>query len=139
MPVLGGIPRFSTGLKLKEFDDEPVGDWPFRELVGCLMWLANQTRPDSANAVRAIARYANQPREVHWRTVTGVLEHVFSTNDFGIALQKGSGLELVAFADADYASKATDRRSVSGGDIMCAGACVCWFSRTQKCVTLSTT
>ena len=22
---------------------------------------------------------------------------------------------------------------------MCAGACLCWFSRTQKCVTLSTT
>ena len=22
---------------------------------------------------------------------------------------------------------------------MCAGACVCWFSRAQKCVTLSTT
>ena len=21
---------------------------------------------------------------------------------------------------------------------MCAGACVCWFSRTQKCVTVST-
>ena len=33
---------------------------------------------------------------------------------------------------------ATDRRSVSGGAIMCAGACVCWFSRTQKCITLST-
>ena len=42
-------------------------------------------------------------------------------------------------ADADYASNATDRRSVSGGAVMCAGACVCWFSRTQKCVTLSTT
>ena len=39
---------------------------------------------------------------------------------------------------ADYASKATDRRSVSGGVIMCGGASVCWFSRTQKCVTLST-
>ena len=25
-----------------------------------------------------------------------------------------------------------------GGAIMCAGASVCWFSRTQKCVTLST-
>ena len=22
---------------------------------------------------------------------------------------------------------------------MCAGACVCWFPRTQKCVTFSTT
>ena len=69
----------STGLKLEEFDEnEPVGDWPFRELVGCLMWLANQTRPDIANAVRAVARYANKPREVHWKTAIGILEYVFS-------------------------------------------------------------
>ena len=27
---------------------------------------------------------------------------------------------------------------MSGGAIMCAGACGCWFSRTQKCVTPST-
>ena len=49
-----------------------------------------------------------------------------------------TGIYLKVFADADYTSKATDRRSVSGGAIMCGGACVCWFSRTQKCVTLST-
>ena len=68
----------STGLKLEEFNEnEPVGDWPFRELVGCLMWLANQTRPDIANAVRAVARYANQPRELHWRTAIGILECLF--------------------------------------------------------------
>ena len=31
-----------SGVKLKEFDDnKPVGDWPFFELVGGLMWLAN--------------------------------------------------------------------------------------------------
>ena len=92
----------STGLKLEEFNEnEPVGNWPFRELVGCLMWLANQTRPDIANAVRAVTTYANQPRELHWRTAIGILAHVFSTSDFGITFQKGSGLELVAFADAD--------------------------------------
>ena len=47
-------------------------------------------------------------------------------------------ISLEVFADADYASRVTDRRSVLGGAIMCAGACVSWFSRTQKCVTLST-
>ena len=52
---------------------------------------------------------------------------------------RGSGLELAAYADADYASNAIDRGSVSGGAVMCAGACVCWFSRTKKCVMLSTT
>ena len=46
---------------------------------------------------------------------------------------------MVSFADADYASKATDRRSVSGGVVMCAGGPVSWYSKTQKCVTLSTT
>lgn len=46
---------------------------------------------------------------------------------------------MLTFADADYASKAADRRSVAGGAIMCGGAAVSWFSRTQKCVKLSTT
>ena len=49
-----------------------------------------------------------------------------------------SSISLEVFADADYASKATDRRSVSSGAIKCGGASVCWLSRTQKCVTLST-
>ena len=53
--------------------------------------------------------------------------------------QRDGGLELVGFAVADYASKATDKKSVSGGAVMFASACVCWFSRTQKCVKLSTT
>ena len=32
----------SLGIKLEDFDPtEPEGDWPFREVVGSLMWLAN--------------------------------------------------------------------------------------------------
>ena len=41
--VLGEIKPLSTGLKLEKFDDnKPVGDWPWRELVGWLPWLANE-------------------------------------------------------------------------------------------------
>ena len=53
-------------------------------------------------------------------------------------MRYGRGLSLQVFADADYASKAADRSSVSRGLVMCGGACVSWFSRTQKWVTLST-
>ncbi|CAB1117620.1 unnamed protein product [Ectocarpus sp. CCAP 1310/34] len=91
------------GLKLSEFDqDEQVVSWPFRELIGSLMWVATQTRPD-------------------------------------IARGSVAGLSMEVFADADYASKAADRRYVSGGLVICAGGCISWFSRTQECVTLSTT
>ena len=41
-----------VGLRLDDFDPtEPDVDKPFRSLVGHLMWLANQTRPDILNAV----------------------------------------------------------------------------------------
>ena len=131
-----------VGVKLEEFnEDERVENWPFRELVGSLMWLSIiSTRPDIANAVRAVAKYCTAPRAIHWKVALGILEYINETSEYRIRFQRGtlSGISLKVFAGADYTSKATDRRSVSGGLIMCGGASVCWFSRTQKCVTLST-
>ena len=49
----------------------------------------------------------------------GILGYAVWTSSFGTTFQRGTtaveGFHLVSFADADYASKATDRRSVSGG------------------------
>ena len=47
-----------VGVKLEEFDEnEETESWPFRELVGGLMWLAISTRPDISNAFRSVARF----------------------------------------------------------------------------------
>ena len=43
------------------------------------------------------------------------------------------------YVDSGNASKATDRRSVARSVMICAGAYVSFFSRTQKSVTLSST
>ena len=51
----------------------------------------------------------------------------------------GSGVDLELYVDSDFASRDTNRWSVSGGVVICAGACVSFFSRTQKNVTLSST
>ena len=69
-----------------------------------------------------------------------ILGYVRRASSFGITFQRGTteGMTLQVFTDEDYASMAAERRSVSGG-VMCGGACVSWFSRTQECVTLSTT
>ena len=66
-----------TGVKLEEFDeDEKVENWPFRELVGSLMWLSISTRPDIANAVRVVVRYCTAPRATHWKAALGILEYI---------------------------------------------------------------
>ena len=129
------------GLKLESFDEaEETESCPLRELVGGLMWLAISTRPDISNAVRSVARYCSTPKAVHWKAALGILADINGTSDFGITYQRGTlaSISLEVFAVADYAIKATDRRSVFGEAIICGGACVYWFSRTQKCVTLST-
>ena len=130
-----------VGLKLDEFDvDEETESRWFRELVGGLMWLAISSRPDISSAVRSDVRYCSTPKAIYWKEALGILAYISCTSDFGLTYQRGTfaSFSLEVFADADYASKATDRRSVSGGAIMCGGACVCWFSRTHKYVTLST-
>ena len=60
----------AVDLKLDVFDStEPDVEGPFRSLIGHMMWLANQTRPDILKAVRAVARYTHGPKLVHWRVV----------------------------------------------------------------------
>ena len=48
----------------------------------------------------------------------------------------GSGVDLELYVDSGFASRDTNRRSVAGDVVMCAGACVSFFSRTQRSVTL---
>ena len=51
---------------------------------------------------------------------------------------RGSDLGLEVYADADYADKTNDRRSVSGIAITLGGAVVSLASKTQRVVSLST-
>ena len=124
-----------VGANLEEFDEgEKTESWPFRDSVGGLMSLAILTRPEISNAVLSVAKYCSAPKAIHWKSALGILANINDTCGCSITCQRGKsiGISLEVFADADCASKATDRRSVSSGAIMCGGACVSWFSRTQK-------
>ena len=89
----------------------------------------------------AVARYYHAPKLVHWKAALHILMYTRFTSSYGITFQQGtaSGVDLGVFVDSDFASRAADRRSVSGGVVMCAGACVSFSSRTEKSVTLSST
>ena len=137
----------SPSLDLRHVSDEDSAvDARYREMVGSLMWIANQTRPDIANAVRAVARFCHDPKEVHVKAARKIIKYLSATAHLGLTFRKDSKLEEVqldydfeTYVDADYSHKADYRRPVSGVAVCCGGTLVSWFSRTQKCVTLSTT
>ena len=119
-------------------NDGPVCDKPVRAAVGSLIWLGGMTRPDIANAVRAVARQAHDPAERHWRAVTKTIAYLNKTNDLGLVFVKDGDRKLSVYVVVDYANKDNDRRSVSGVAVMVGGTVVNASSTTQHYVTLST-
>ncbi|CAM9790064.1 unnamed protein product [Sphacelaria rigidula] len=47
-------------------EGKTVLDAPFGEIVGSLMWIANQTRPDIVNTVRSVDRFSHEPELTHY-------------------------------------------------------------------------
>ena len=96
------------------------------------------TRPDIANAVRAVARQAHDPAERYWRAVRKLIAYLNKTKDLELMFVKDGDRKLSVYVDADYANKDNDRRSVSGVAVMVGGTVVKASSTTQHCVTRST-
>ena len=96
------------------------------------------TRPDIANAVRAVARQAHDPAKRQWRVVRKIISYLNKTKDLGLVFVKDGDRKLSVYVDVDYANKDNDRRSVSGVAVMVGGTVVNASSTTQHCVTLST-
>ena len=70
--------------------DEPNVLFPFRELICALLWIASLTRPDIANAVRAVARYCSAPKLIHRKAARSILGYAVRTSSFGIYSSEAS-------------------------------------------------
>ena len=122
---------------IADMDDGTEVNYPYREAVGALMYLTTSTRPDLAFAVGRLARRSHQPSSSDVNAVKRTLRYLSGTRDLFITLG-GRNTLLVGYADSDYATDVSTRRSVSGSYITIGGGPVAWASRIQPCVTLST-
>ncbi|CAB1116069.1 unnamed protein product [Ectocarpus sp. CCAP 1310/34] len=73
------IPASPANDSRSVMEDEEAGDVPFREVVGCLMWIANNTRPETSNAVRTVARHSHEPKKSDWKAAQKILSYLKET------------------------------------------------------------
>jgi hypothetical protein len=57
---------------------------PYRELIGCLLWISMGTRPDISYAVNQCARYSSDPKPEHWSACLRILRYLKGTIDHGL-------------------------------------------------------
>ena len=82
-----------VGVKLEDFhEDEETESWPFRELVGGLMWLAISARLDISNAVRDLLRGTVPHRKPFPENRRLVFSHT-SMVLVGLTLRTSEGLQ----------------------------------------------
>ena len=127
-------PGFQSELPDSGGDNE---NYPYREVVGSLMYLMVSTRPDIAYAVSYLARYLNNHEKVHHKAANHLLRYIQYTKDLGITYHHNMSFELCGYSDSDWASDISTRKSTTGYIFMMAGGAISWKSRLQPTVALS--
>ncbi|KAG2758708.1 Retrovirus-related Pol polyprotein from transposon TNT 1-94 [Phytophthora cactorum] len=119
--------------------DETMANVPYRNAVGCLMYLMVGTRPDLAAAVGVLSQFAADPCPTHWQALKRVFRYIQGTKTHGIEFQGSCEDGLQGYSDADWAGDIESRRSTSGYAFMMNGGCISWRSKKQRTVALSST
>ena len=134
-------PHVHLSVPLPDDCDSLVPNFPYQEIVGSLLYLATNSRPDIAQAVSVVAQYATNFREIHCTAVKRILKYLRGTTDFALCYSFVStgNQELIAYTDADYAGDLNDRKSRSGSILFLNNGPVLWISRKQPCTATSTT
>lgn len=112
---------------------------PYREAIGCLMYIMVLSRPDVAFAVSQVAQHCQNPGPAHWRGVTRIFSYLHGTSDYELCFDGNAQENLIGYTDADYAGDLDTRKSTSGYIFIYQGGAVSWASRRQQCTSLSTT
>ena len=112
--------------------------FPYRELIGSLLYLSIISRPDISFAVGVLSRYLEKPLSVHISGAKRILRYLKGTFNYGLMYTNDLN-ELKIYSDSDYAGDPSNRKSTSGVAVKYGSCTIAWRSQLQKSVTLSTT
>ena len=127
-------------VKLKKDDgfSKDVDSTLYQLMIGSLLYAANSTRPDIAQAVGVVSRYTSRPSQAHLTALKRILRYLKRTASLEIKYQKSDDGDLIGCSDADWAGDADDCHSTSGNLFLLAGGPISWQSKKQGVVALST-
>ena len=77
--------------------------WSYRSIVGMLLYLSTNTRPDIAYAVSQVARFSHNPKKSHASAVKTIVRYLNRTKNMGTIVKPTNDLSIDCYVDADFA------------------------------------
>lgn len=117
----------------KPFEDTTL----YRSLIGALLYLAVNARPDVALSVGLLGRKVSEPNNSDWNAAKRILQYLNGTKDLKLSYGSQNEWNLVGYSDSDWAGDRRTRRSTTGFIFFYGGGPVSWMSKGQNSVALS--
>lgn len=118
--------------------DGEIGEYPYQNLIGCLMYLTVNSRPDIAYVTSYLSQFNTCFTKEHWNAAKRVLQYLKGTLNYSLVYRRCKE-PLRGYCDADWANCPIDRKSYTGYTFKLSGGPVSWESRKQPTVALSST
>lgn len=125
-------------LVLTKNKENVLPDVPYQSLIGSLMFLSVNTRPDISFACSYLSQFNTCYSMEHWHAAKRVLRYLKSTLDLGITYKKAE-TDIVGFADSEWGQNVVDSKSYSGYVFELSKGAVAREAKKQDCVSLSST
>ena len=131
----------------KDEEGEPFNEkWEYANIVGMLMYLATNSRPDIAYAVNQCARFTHCTKQSHSTGIKRILRYLKGTRTKGMHICPTNKYNMDCYVDADFAGlwgSENDQDPVSvksrtGFVVMFMGCPLLWMSKLQTQIALST-
>ena len=133
-------------------DGEPMDSteagfrWSYRSVVGMLLYLSTNTRPDITFAVSQVCRFTHSPKKSHAVAVKMIVRYLRHTRDFGTIVAPSANMNLELYVDADFAGlyrrdpdrSSSSARSRTGYILFFGDIPLVWRSFLQSDIALST-
>ncbi len=121
-------------------------EWQYSSVVGMLLYLSSNSRPDIQFAVHQCARFTHSPKASHAEAVKRIARYLKGTRDRGLTFRPDTNVKLDCYVDADFAGlwgHEDDQdpvcvKSRTGFVFTIAGCPVHWSSKLQTEIALST-
>jgi Reverse transcriptase (RNA-dependent DNA polymerase) len=110
----------------------------YKEIIGSLNHLAIFTRPDISLAVSKLSQFNQDPTLQHLNAARRILKYAVSTKHYTLKYGGANTIIIDGYADADWGSDPTERKSTTGYVFTINGGHISWTSKKQTTVALST-
>lgn len=103
----------------------------YRSLVGALLYVAVNARPDIAVSVGLLERKVSAPTEMNWMADKRVIRYLKGTKNFKLRFGPGDGWKLTGYSDSDWGGDRSNGRSTTEYIFFYGGGPIAWMSKRQ--------